>query len=140
MSNADRPLTDADYVALARFRHALRTFIRFSEQAARDAGLTPSQHQLLLAIRGYAGGGDPTLSAVAEMLQLKLHSVVELADRAEANGLIKRHDDPSDRRRAMVQLTPKGQEHLSELSVLHRDELRRFRHEMGALLTELDES
>ena len=64
MSNPDRPLGDRDYRALAEFRHALRRFLAFSEQAARDAGLTPSQHQLLLAVRGHAGPGQPSVSDV----------------------------------------------------------------------------
>lgn len=140
MSTTARPLTDSDYRALAAFRHALRRFVRFSEQAARDAGLTPSQHQLLLAVRGYDGDGPPTLSALAEMLQLKLHSVGELVDRAETNGLVTRHEDPTDRRRVKLTLTDDGESHLATLTVLHRDELRRFRTEMSALLEELDRS
>ena len=133
-----RPLSDADYRALARFRHALRTFQRFSEEAARAADLTPAQHQLLLAIRGHGGPGAPSLSEVAERLQLKLHSAGELVDRASANGLVERWVDPGDARRAMLALTPMGEAKLAELSVLHRDELRRFRQEMNDVLRELD--
>jgi DNA-binding MarR family transcriptional regulator len=132
------PLTTADYKALARFRHALRIFMRFSEQSARDVGLTPAQHQLLLAVKGYEGAGPPALTDVAEMLKLKLHSVGELVDRAEANGLVARQVDPGDRRRALVEVTAKGEHRLRELSVLHREELRRFRREMNSVLRELD--
>jgi DNA-binding MarR family transcriptional regulator len=132
------PLTNADYKALARFRHALRTFMRFSEQSARDVGLTPAQHQLLLAVKGYEGSGPPALTDVAEMLKLKLHSVGELVDRAEANGIVARQVDPADRRRALVEVTAKGERRLRELSVLHREELRRFRREMNSVLRELD--
>ena len=71
-------LTDSDYRTLAEFRHALRVFLRFSEDAARQEGLTPNQHQLLLAIRGFPGDGPPTIGDVAEHLQLQHHSVVEL--------------------------------------------------------------
>ena len=139
---SDRPLSDADYRSLAEFRHALRRFLAFSERAAREHGLTPSQHQLLLAIRGHAGTGDaaagPSLSELAEVLQLKLHSVGELADRAVENGLIERRSDPADGRRSLLSLTDEGRSQLDALSVLHRRELRRFRVELAAILDELD--
>ncbi len=139
---SDRPLSDADYRSLAEFRHALRRFLAFSERAAREHGLTPSQHQLLLAIRGHAGTGDatsdPSLSDLAEVLQLKLHSVGELADRAVENGLVERRSDPADGRRSLLSLTDEGRSQLDALSVLHRRELRRFRVELAAILDELD--
>lgn len=133
-----RPLADVDYRALARFRHALRTFERFSETAARAAGLTPAQHQLLLAVRGHDADGSPSTSEVAERLQLKLHSVGELVGRAEANGLIHRRPDADDGRRVLLSLTDRGDAKLAELSLEHRDELRRFRREMNDVLRELD--
>ncbi len=132
------PLTDAEYEALAAFRHALRVFQRFSEEAARAAGLTPAQHQLLLAIRGTAGGAAPTISDLAERLQTRHHSVVELIGRATEAGLVRATADPTDARRQRVTLTAAGAHHLEALSALHRDELRRFRDEMAALLGELD--
>lgn len=135
---ADAPLTAADFQALARFRHALRAFLRFSEESARAAGLTPAQHQLLLAVKGYPGPEPPPLTEVAAMLELRLHSAGELVDRAEANGLLARRVDPHDRRRVLVQLTPKAERRLRKLTVRHRDELRLFEHEMKAILHELD--
>jgi DNA-binding MarR family transcriptional regulator len=132
------PLTDREYRSLARFRHALRVFQRFSEEAARAEGLTPSQHQLLLAVRGWEGGASPSTSDLADALQLKLHSVVELAQRAEAAGLVERSVDPVDGRRQLVSLTPLGSKKLASLSLLHRDELRRFRAEMVDVLRELE--
>ena len=134
-----RPLTDRDYQALAGFRHALRLFLRFSEQAARTAGITPAQHQLLLAVRGHAGDGPPSTSDVAEALQLRLHSAVELVGRAESNGLLARHTDPEDHRRTLLALTPDGDRCLAALSTEHRRELTRFRSEMQAILDALDE-
>ena len=134
----EAPLTDEDYRLLARFRHALRAFLRFSEQAARDAGLTPAEHQLLLAVKGHPSGAPAPLSDVAEMLQLKRHSVVELVDRAAANGLLTRRADPEDRRRALLELTHEGEACLRDLSVLHRAELRRFDLEMREVLGELE--
>jgi DNA-binding MarR family transcriptional regulator len=136
-STTSRPLSGADYRALARFRRALRVFQRFSEEAARDAGLTPAQHQLLLAVRGHEGDGPPSTSDIAEALQLKLHSAGELAARAEGNGLVVRRDDPADARRTLLDLTSAGADALEALTLLHRDELRRFRAEMVDVLHEL---
>lgn len=133
-----RPVSQRDYRSLARFRHALRVFQRFSEEAARAAGVTPSQHQLMLAIKGFAGGGSPTVGDLAEALQLRHHSTVELIQRAVRNGLLTTETDASDNRRQLIGLTPKGEEILASLSSLHRDELRRFRTEMNDILGELD--
>ena len=134
------PLSDRDYQALRRFRHALRVFLRTSEEAARDAGVTPAQHQLLLAIRGHAGSRHPIVAELAEVLQLRHHSTVELIDRATDAGLVDRLPDPLDQRRQQVVLTPAGVEVLEGLSVFHRDELRRFRREMVDVLRELDDT
>ena len=131
-------LSDREYQALARFRHALRVFQRFSEQAAREAGITPAQHQLLLAIRGRESDSPPVVGDLAEALQLRHHSVVELIDRADAAGLVTRRPDPADLRRQQVLLTAAGRDVLEQLSMTHRDELRRFRKEMVDVLRELD--
>jgi DNA-binding MarR family transcriptional regulator len=130
-------LSIGDYRALARFRHALRVFQRFSELAARAEGLTPTQHQLLLAIKGHRDDASPSTSDVADALQLRLHSAVELIGRAEAAGLLTRRADAGDARRQLLFLTAEGEERLASLSVLHRDELRRFRTEMVEVLREL---
>ncbi|MGA9279213.1 MarR family winged helix-turn-helix transcriptional regulator [Ilumatobacter sp.] len=133
----DAPLTEGDYRSLAEFRHALRRFLAFSERAARDHGLTPAQHQLLLAVRGHPGPTNPSMSELAELLQLRLHSVGELADRAVDNGLVTRDVDPDDGRRSLLVLTAEGTARLDALSLIHRRELRRFRAELGSLLDEL---
>jgi DNA-binding MarR family transcriptional regulator len=121
---------------LARFRFALRVFQRFSENAARAAGITPSQHQLLLAVRGFPDGA-PAISDVAQWLQLRHHSTVELIDRAVDAGLLSRTTDADDRRRQRLALTPTGAARLATLSAAHREELRRFREEMAEVLREL---
>lgn len=131
-----RPLSDRDYQALARFRHALRVFMRFSEDAARAEGLTPSQHQLLLAVRGHRD--EPSIGDLAEMLQLRNNSVVGLVDRTDAAGLTRSTADPADGRRRLVELTTRGAATLERLSDRHRAELRGFRDEMAELLRELD--
>jgi DNA-binding MarR family transcriptional regulator len=130
--------TDEEYQRLAAFRAAIRRFLRFSELAARDAGLTPNQHQLLLAVRGWPGPSDPTIAEVAEMLQLQPHSVLELARRAEDGGLLRRTTPPEDRRRHALRLTLRGERILASLSVLHRDELDRVGSELVAILEEFE--
>ena len=128
-------MNDSEYRVLARFRAALRVFLRFSEEAARDAGVTPTQHQLLLAIRGSTVA--PTISELAASLQLRHHSTVELIDRAVDAGLVERETDSDDRRRQRLTLTARGEAVLESLSAIHREELRRFREEMAAVLREL---
>lgn len=137
-ARGEEVLGTADYRTLARFRHALRVFLHFSEEAARAEGLTPAQHQLLLAVRGHPLDEAPSISDVAEALQLKTHSVGGLVDRAEGAGLVASHPDAADARRRLITVTPAGEEVLERLSALHRRELRRFRDEMGDVLRELD--
>jgi DNA-binding MarR family transcriptional regulator len=119
-------LTDADFQRLLQFRDGLRRFQRWSEAEAKRSGLTPAQHQLLLAIRGHAGGA-PSVGDVAEHLLLRHHSVVELVDRAGNVGLVERHVDPDDHRVERLALTELGEARLAELSAAHLDELARSR-------------
>lgn len=135
----DSDLADRDYQRLAAFRHALRHFLRFSEEAARSEGLTPNQHQLLLAVRGWPGATTPTISQLADQLQLRVHSTSELVQRAASAELIRLVTDPEDHRRLHVELTDGGHSKLRSLSVLHREELRRFRAHLADLLDVLDE-
>jgi len=114
-------LSAADYQALAEFRYQIRRFLRFSEQAARRAGLEPAQHQLLLAIKAFTG--EPSVGELAERLQLRHHSVVGLIDRLAESGLVRRNRAEGDRRQVRVRLTPKGDAVLRKLSLDHRAEL-----------------
>lgn len=132
------PLDDRDYRALAEFRASLRAFLRRSEDAARRAGLTPHQHQLLLAIRGWSGASPPGVSDLAERLQLQVHSTGELLSRAEAAGLVRRGPDPDDGRRQRIELTEGGAERLADLTAFHRDHLRDLRRRLVDVLGELD--
>lgn len=137
---AERPLADDDYRSLAQFRYALRRFLAFSEDAARRQGLTPSQHQLLLTVRGAeATGSAPSLTDIAEQLHIRLHSAGELVGRAVGHGLVERRPDPDDARRVLVTTTTHGRALLEELSQLHRRELRRFRTEMNDVLSTIAE-
>ena len=112
---------------LAQFRYAMRKFLRFSEKAARDSGVTPQQHQLLLGVEGFTGRGSATISELAEFLQSKHHSVVGLVERAEQNGLVRRDQDTADRRVVNVSLTLNGRRVLDELTRVHYDEATRVR-------------
>jgi DNA-binding MarR family transcriptional regulator len=116
---------------LARFRYELRKFLRFSEQAARNAGLTPQQHQLLLGVAGHTGRGWATISELAEFLQERHNAVVGLVDRARRRGLITKEVDGRDRRLVRVALTSTGRKLLHRLSALHRRELGRLRTRAG---------
>jgi DNA-binding MarR family transcriptional regulator len=114
-------LSAADYQALAEFRYQIRRFLRFSEDATRQAGLEPVQHQLLLALK--ASAGEPTVGDLAERLQLRHHSVVGLIDRLAESGLVRRNRAEVDRRQVRVRLTAKGETVLRKLSLDHRAEL-----------------
>ena len=113
-----------DYRALAEFRHQLRRFLRASEQAARDAGLEPQQHQLMLAVKGMPDDAVPTIGSVAERLQIQHHSTVELVDRLVKHGYILRKQGGEDRRQVLLQLTARGEKLLQRLASYHRQELR----------------
>jgi len=130
-------LTDADYAALAEFRFALRQFLAFSERHAAACGLTPQQHQALLAIRG-AAHANVSVGYVAERLTLKPHSTTGLIDRLEALGCVTRRPSPVDGRQALLQLTPKGQTFLQQLSETHREEILRLRPMLTELLARID--
>lgn len=123
MSPADRP-TAKNYEELLGFRTALRHFLHWSEERARAVGLTPAQHQLLLAIKGHPGEAAPTVGELADYLASKHHSVVELIGRAEATGLVERRRDEDDHRVVHLVLTALGEERIEELSRLHLEELR----------------
>ena len=116
-------LTDADYHALLAFRTALRRFNRWSEQQAREVGLTHAQHQLLLAIKGHDGSGPPTIGDVADSLLLRHHSAVELVNRVQAAGYLERSRDGHDARIVRLRLTEDGERCLEQLTALHLAEL-----------------
>ncbi len=112
---------------LAWFRYQLRKFLRFSEKAARQCGITPQQHQLLLGVAGFTGTGSATVSQLAEFLQERHNSVVGLVERAAHRGLVRREPDTTDRRLVIVSLTPQGEEILTRLTGLHHEEVQRVR-------------
>jgi DNA-binding MarR family transcriptional regulator len=125
--------TDQDYRRLLQLRTGLRRFLRWSERQAQAAGLTPAQHQLLLAIRGHPDPLGPTLGDVAAYLLLRHHSAVGLVDRAEAAGLLMRRQDPANLSAVRLRLTDEGSRQLEALSELHLEELAHLAPTMHAL-------
>jgi len=123
-SPGERAPGEQDYRRLLAFRTELRDFLRWSEQAAHEAGLTPSLHQLLLAVRGHPQGQPPTIGEAAAVLHIRHHSLVELAQRAEAAGLLERLRDPEDQRRLRLRLTPAGVAQLERLTRAHLPRIR----------------
>jgi DNA-binding MarR family transcriptional regulator len=111
---------------LAELRHVLRRFLRFSREAARSAGLTPQQHQALLAIKGFPGRDFVSVGELAERLQLRHNSAVGLVDRLVGRGLAVRARSRADRRRAEVRLSPQGEAKIEQLSAAHLAELRQL--------------
>ena len=118
-----KDLSLEEYRALAEFRYQIRRFLAFSEELARGAGMEPQQHQLLLAIRGLPDGATATIGELAERLQLKHHSTVELVNRLERLGYVTREASQQDRRQVIVRLMPSGASILRKLSLAHHQEL-----------------
>ena len=130
-------LDQRDYATLAAFRRSLRIFLAFSEDAARKAGLPPQQHQAILAIRGLAPETGMTVNDLAEQLLLKPQTAVELVDRLEDSGLVRRERDDVDRRRVFLGLTAKANRLLEKLSAEHLAQIRRDAPELITLLRDV---
>ena len=113
-----------DFKAMAELRYQIRKFLRFSENAARQAGIEPQQHQLLLASRGLPDAASPTIGVLAERMQLQHHSTVELVDRLVDRNFLCRLRSTNDRRQVLVKLTHDGENFLEKLSLHHLEELQ----------------
>jgi DNA-binding MarR family transcriptional regulator len=131
-------LDHAEYERLLRFRTGLRRFLRWSGEQATAAGLTPTQHQLLLAVRGHPDPRGPTVGDVARYLFRRHHSTVELIDRAQAAGLLERQTDQDESRAVRLRLTELGEQRLQTLTAAHLEELARLESELHALWDGLD--
>jgi DNA-binding MarR family transcriptional regulator len=125
---------------LAKFRHEIRRFLQFSEQAATAAGLQPQQHQLLLQIAGAPDNTLVTISHIAEVMGLRHHTAVELSKRCELAGLVRRTPDQNDRRRVVLELTAQGEEKLRQLSEVHAQQLRQLAPGLIQALTRIRNS
>jgi DNA-binding MarR family transcriptional regulator len=132
-------MTDHNYLRLANFRYRLRQFLEFSADAARAIGITPQQHQALLAIKGLMIAGQATVADVAKQLVSRHHSTVELIDRLSALGLIRRNIDAADNRRVNVALTAKAEKILARLSATHLHELKRLSPTLQAMVDLVNE-
>lgn len=119
-----RPLRAAEYKALAEFRYQLRRFLRHMEDRARELGVNPQQYQLVLAVKGLPQGESPTIGRLAERMQLNHNSTVELVDRCQKRGLLRRSRAGSDRRQVTLSVTPQGEELLRRLGSAAREEVR----------------
>jgi DNA-binding MarR family transcriptional regulator len=124
-------LKDVDFKAHADFRYALRRFLRSSEENARAAGITPQQHQLLLAIRGHRAHPHVNISEIAEHLQVRHHSASLLVDRLVKRGLLTRRPDAGDQRRMLVDLTLEGERTLEAVTIANRVDLRALDRALG---------
>lgn len=121
-------ISKTDIESLAQFRYALRQFLRFSERAARQAGVSPQQHQLLMTIKGMHGRTWANVAEIAERLQVSHHAAVALVTRAQNLKLVKRTQGKEDRRTVQVSLTPKGEDLIAQLAELHHQELGKLAH------------
>ncbi len=131
-------LSKMEYESLAEFRYILRKFLSFSKSAARNAGVPPAQHQALLAIKGYPSRDHVTIGELAERLQIRHHSAVELVNRLEEQQLVQRQSG-ADRRTVLVSLTAAGEAILARLSTLHREELRRIKPWLVQVLDQMQQ-
>jgi DNA-binding MarR family transcriptional regulator len=127
-----QPLQEFEYLALAEFRYQLRRFLRHMEDQVREVGINPQQWQLVLAVKGLPKGQVPTISQLAERMQLNHNSMVELVDRCEEHGLVRRTRLGSDRRQVTLSITPEGEILLRKLGSASRQELR----SVGPMLVE----
>ena len=130
-------ITTAEYRALAELRYRIRLFLREGDTVARAAGLEPQQYLLLLAIRGLPEGEEATVRTLAERLVLKHHSVVELIDRLELHGYVRRIRGREDRRRVLVSLLPRGERMLEQVALHRIGELRANGHQLVRAIDEL---
>jgi DNA-binding MarR family transcriptional regulator len=133
-------LHDVDYQALAQFRYRLRKFLSFSEAAAQKAGLTPQQHQALLAIKGFSRSKPISVGGLADFLLIRHHTAVELVDRMAKLGLLRRIADDDDGRRMLLSMTRKGEQKLLMISKLNFEELQTATPAFTGLLRSLRRS
>jgi DNA-binding MarR family transcriptional regulator len=127
-------LNSGQYRDLAEFRRQIRRFIHFSESAAREQGIEAAQHQLLLAVEGLPEGVKPTIRELSTRLFIQHHSAVELIDRMEASGYVRRSPGQEDRREVWIHLTEAGRALLHRLTVAHRNELEHAGPELARAL------
>jgi DNA-binding MarR family transcriptional regulator len=130
-------ITTEEYRALAELRYRIRHFLREGDAVAQASGLEPQQYLLLLTVRGLPAGEEATIGTLAERLVLKHHSVVELIDRLETHGYVRRTRGREDRRRVLVSLLPRGERLLEQVARHRIGELRTNGHELVRAIDQL---
>ncbi len=130
-------ISTAEYRALAQLRYLIRHFVSEGDTVSRAVGLEPQQYLLLLSVRGLPDGEEATIRTLAERLALKHHSVVELIDRLEAHGYVRRTRGREDRRRVLVSLLPRGERMLEQVASHRISELRATGHELVRTIDQL---
>ena len=128
-----------DYAQLASFRHSLRSFLRFSETSAAEAGLTSQHYQAMLILRGWPEGQPVSVGDLAQQLLIRHNSAVGLVDRLAGAGLVIREPSSADRRKVELRLSPRGKQVLAKLAGMHRGELQRIGPLMERFFSELAE-
>lgn len=132
-----KKITSAEFQALAELRYRLRLFLKQGDAEARAAGLEPQQYLMLLAIRGLAPDNPAKIQTLADRLALKHHSAVELVDRLENRGLVRRTRSRTDRRQVLVSLLPRGQKVLERVVQQRISELRSSGRQLVRAITAL---
>ena len=135
--NRKREIADGEFRALAELRYRLRRFVQQGDVAARKAGLEPQQYLLLLAIRGLPEGQESTIRVLAERLLLRHHSAVELVNRMQKHGYLRRMQSQSDRRKVLVLLQPRGARLLELVAAQRISEIRSEGRALGETITAL---
>jgi DNA-binding MarR family transcriptional regulator len=130
-------ITTSEYRALAELRYQIRHFLHQGDAVARSVGLEPQQYLLLLAIRGLPEGEEATIQTLADRIALKHHSAVELVDRLEAHGYVRRTRGREDRRRVLVSVLPRGERMLEQVARHRITELRSHGHELVKAIEQL---
>jgi len=132
-----KKLTLTDYQALAEFRYQIRRFLHFSDAAVAATGLEKGQYQLMLAIKGMPTGTRPRIRELANRMQIQHHSAVELINRLETSGFVRRERGLDDRREVLLALTPKGEQMLAQLALHHHEQLQTAGPRLVAALRKL---
>jgi len=129
-----------EYRDLAEIRRQIRRFLHFSEVTAKEHGIEPQQHQLMLAVHGLPEGVKPTIREIASRLFIQHHSAVELVNRLETTGAIARQPGTEDKREVWIRLTPSGRALLRKLALAHRNELERSGPELTKALRSISKT
>src|SRR5256885_13529659 len=129
-----KKLSVADYQALAEFRYQIRKFLHFSDSAIEGAGLERSQYQLMLTIKGMPDGVRPRIRDIADRMLIQHHSAVEMIDRLETGGYVRRERGQNDRREVLLALTAKGERELGQLALHHHEELQNAAPKLGGAM------